>query len=424
MAMGIARSLRRLCLASFLFAPVALAGPIVGVQPASLDQPRVYLAVYDSPTGQPRKSAPASADEQAALAQLGLDSIISSEPAFAVRAFLDTGASGIMLSQATAQMLWIEPARIRNTPIEFLDVGVGGLESFDVSRPVFVGIAPFSSTHDGEDESNFVVDPTPVRLKMRQTTGLIDSIAGGIDVAGMPVMAGKVVVIDASKLDQLDLLSTRLVQPGDKSIPKTDTTIDLTPVDFAGFTRIDPPDAEKPTMRKNPMIGPHPFDRADTRRPVTFSHNGRTVNAMILLDTGAASSFISSEIARKLGVVAGPDGFLTGVPREKQFKLPIGGIGGVKTVSGFFADALALPDIAGEDLVYHGAPVLVLDISITDANGKTFTLDGVLGMNFLVASAHVNAAAGGMPDIGNIVAGPFRTIVIDLYHGELRLVRK
>jgi hypothetical protein len=64
--------------------------------------------------------------------------------------------------------------------------------------------------------------------------------------------------------------------------------------------------------------------------------------------------------------------------------------------------------------------VLVSDISLIDpATQQTFTLDGVFGMNFLVASA--NVTGGLLPDIGQLTEGPFTTIVIDHSRGFLGL---
>ena len=56
--------------------------------------------------------------------------------------------------------------------------------------------------------------------------------------------------------------------------------------------------------------------------------------------------------------------------------------------------------------------MLVNDITVMDPKThETFTLDGVFGMNFLVASA--NVTGGLMPDIGQLTEGPFTMIVID-----------
>ena len=65
-----------------------------------------------------------------------------------------------------------------------------------------------------------------------------------------------------------------------------------------------------------------------------------------------------------------------------------------------------------QPIIYGKAPVLVNDITVMDPKThETFTLDGVFGMNFLVASA--NVTGGLMPDIGQLTEGPFTMIVID-----------
>ena len=62
--------------------------------------------------------------------------------------------------------------------------------------------------------------------------------------------------------------------------------------------------------------------------------------------------------------------------------------------------------------------MLVNDISVIDPKThEQFTLDGVFGMNFLVASA--NVTGGLLPDIGNMTEGPFTMIVIDHARGFL-----
>ena len=118
--------------------------------------------------------------------------------------------------------------------------------------------------------------------------------------------------------------------------------------------------------------------------------------------------------AQALGVRYSADGRkLIGPPDNEQFTLTVGGIGGSKSAIGFYLDRLALPVQKGEEpIIYGKAPVLVNDISVMDPmTQQTFTLDGVFGMNFLVASA--NVTGGLLPDIGKLTEGPFTIIVID-----------
>jgi hypothetical protein len=150
-------------------------------------------------------------------------------------------------------------------------------------------------------------------------------------------------------------------------------------------------------------------------RGVEITHHGRTVSGTFLLDTGAAASMISTKLAEQLGIR-----FDRGTKIE--FSLAIGGLGGQKNASGLFVDRLALPTREGAAIVYAKAPLLVNDISVIDEKGKTFTLDGVLGMNYLVASAEITG--GVLPDVGKIIDGPWRWIVIDNARGELGLEPK
>jgi hypothetical protein len=108
------------------------------------------------------------------------------------------------------------------------------------------------------------------------------------------------------------------------------------------------------------------------------------------------------------------------VPKDQKFRLMAAGLGGGKQSTGMFFDRFELPTREGKPIAYAKAPLLVADITATDSQGKQYTLDGVLGMNYLVASTEI-IGGGLLPDIGKIVAGPWRWIVIDLKQGVLGL---
>src|SRR3954471_9838614 len=81
---------------------------IEGVQPAALDQPRVNACVKRQPNG------------KALVAGKGGEQTIN------FQAFLDTGASGVMLSQQTADALGVQREKTpKGNPVLFQDVGVG-----------------------------------------------------------------------------------------------------------------------------------------------------------------------------------------------------------------------------------------------------------------------------------------------------------
>jgi hypothetical protein len=362
-----------------------------GVQAAALDQPRIYFNLRRAPGNKPLQTE-------------------DPEPLMGVEAFLDTGASGIVLSDDTAKKLKV--ARVEGA--KFQDVGVGGSDFFGVSEPLYFALAEYPHA----DQENIVYYSKPVgpfRMQLRAGGGLLDLLSPGMDVLGMPVLSGKVVVLDPTGLAKFEKIETAVYAPGDKKIPKTSRHIPLTIVPFDRFTQIDPPGAPRPTLVGNPMIGPNPFTPRDARKGVVVSYKGKSVSGTFLLDTGAATSMISSRLTSKLGVN------LDQIPKAEQFSLAVGGIGGAKESTGIYFDKLELPTKEGS-IAFTSAPLLVADISMQDADGKTYTLDGVLGMNYLVASVEI--AGGLLPDIGKMVDGPFKSIVIDLKNNELGLEPK
>src|SRR5262249_11359008 len=108
-----------------------------------------------------------------------------------------------------------------------------------------------------------------------------------------------------------------------------------------------------------------------------------------------------------------------GLPKEQTFDLSVGGMGGEKKSAGLYFDRLELPTREGQPIAFGKAPLLISDISVKDEQGNVFTLDGVFGMNYLVASAQITG--GLLPDIGNISDGPWKMIVIDHVKKELGL---
>lgn len=400
-------------LAILLLALPAAAQEIDGVQPAAIDQPRINLVVRRTPGGKP----------------------LSTNATYNVEAFLDTGASGVVLSANTADQLGVvRQSMAGGQDARFQDVGVGGSDQFAISNPIFISIAPSTSDVDGNDLG--VINATynenfgPLRAEvgpLGMLNGLMGMIGlGDMDIAGIPAMQGKIVVMDNKDANQfVDKIHTTLYDAADKnSIPRTDRRVKLSYADFAKYTTTTPAQAAAPTMAANPFIGPSPLrspGTADATPPLVVIHNGHRLECSFLLDTGAAASMISLAHAAQLGIRYDPNDatHLLGVADDKQFTLSVGGIGGSKQAAGFYLDKLILPTVEGKPIVFLHAPVLVSDITVADpATKKQFTLDGVFGMNFLVASANI---VGGelTPDIGKMTAGAFRWVVFDQPDGWL-----
>ncbi|MEM9789920.1 MAG: hypothetical protein AAF842_05885 [Planctomycetota bacterium] len=439
----------------FFAAAVAIGWPahaleIDGVQPAALDQPRITVTLRASPQGEPIVAEAAAGGLAAQQSEMLKD--LLSDPALqgmagelksqgidlesmlaggsgggpgAFTAFLDTGASGMMISGTQAAAMGLELATTSGgREVTFVDVGVGGAVNFGVTNPLYVELTPHGKGTIGEHDAG------PYRWKVKPGGGMLEAMVGPVNLVGMPAMMGRVMVIDASGLGDLQLLKTSLLPPRHPDIPRPsrDTLrVPLTYVDFEGFTEIIPRSADRPSFGPSPMIGPDPVaDTPDEAEPMRLTHHGQEVAASWLVDTGAVASIVSEQHANHLGVTLRPDGSgLDGPGTQRQFTLPIGGVGGVKQVHGFFIERLVVPTQGGEPLVYRNAPALVLDITITHPEtGEVFTLDGVFGMNYLVGSALVSAGGGGMmgmPSIGDIRDTPFTYTVID-HPGEVMLL--
>jgi hypothetical protein len=395
---------------SFVAATPAEAVEIEGVQPASLDQPRINLSLRRSAKGKPLilKAAEGEGGN--------------------IQAFLDTGASGVVLSEQTANALQIQHAAQGRREITFHDIGVGGTEVFAVSEPLFLALGSFGGP--GE-RAQYNTQIGPIRTQIKgDGGGLLGMLTGGLDVVGMPIIKGHIVVLDPRPVDTFGAtMITHLLDPRTdrRQVPRTDRTIQLSYVSFARFTRTEPDNAQGPSLESNPMIGPNPVPANDknpkANAPAVVAGFGKEQSSGTwLLDTGAAASMISTAQAKKLGVTydeAG-DGRLVGPPANEQFSLTIGGIGGQRKAFGFYLDTLTLPTREGDPIVYKRAPVLVADITVIDpATDQTLTLDGVLGMNFFVASANVDMAGGLLPDINQLTPGAYEAVVIDAPAGTL-----
>ena len=301
---------------AFLLLAASSAGAIdvEGVLPASLDQPRIYLAVSRELNGKPlvaKASGLADLLGGALGGALGGDEKGNTDKgskeettSFAVEAFLDTGASGIMLSKPTADGLGLAGLKTKDgKPVLFYDVGVGGSESFGVTAPVYVRLANYNSNTEGDTLEDYKpAATTPFRINVQTSSGLMDQLTGGLDVAGMPVMYDKVMVCDCRPIAKYDKMKTSLVAANDKTIPATDVEVALSYIDFSRFTRIEPAGAAPLQLKPNPMIGPNPFDPTDRTAPVVMTHNGKKASLTMLLDTGAASSMISVGKAKELGI--------------------------------------------------------------------------------------------------------------------------
>ena len=415
----------------------AAALDIEGVQPAALDQPRVNVLV-----------------QRAAGKQI-LVATVDGQRTANVEAFLDTGASSSVLSFHTVNELGVVGEKTtKGNPVRFSDVGLGGESQFAVSEPLLLSIGPSNSDPDIPTDARslavqYPVTSGPVRTEigpLTQSNDLLASLAvADLDVVGEPVIGGRVIVMDMSGVNRVsDKIHTTLVDPRNKSmaslIPPTKLHVKLSHANFAAFTKIAPAGADGPTLASNPFIGPAPVTTAGSARQndaasppagggtstLLASFAGKSIAGSWLLDSGAVSSMISQKNAAALGIHYDPKTVdsdhprLLGISVDKQFTMSVAGVGGAgRHAAGFFLDTLVLRTTEGEPLRFVHAPVLVTDITLKDqTDGHLYTLDGVLGMNFLTASAKLDTSAL-LPDVTNLTAGAFRYVVIDERAGIL-----
>jgi len=336
-----------------------------GVYEAALDLPRILFLLRHRPAGPP------------------LTSTGQFEPHYG---FLDTGASGILLSRETAQGLGvaIEP-RAR-----FGDVGVGGMEYFNVSKSLYMGIAGYNELQRASP--NLYRNVGRARFQIKQAAaGLLGQ---GLDVIGMPVMLGRIVVLDAGATNRLGHFAATIKQPGESDIPKVHFKVALRLAQFS-----------HPNNRQNipplPVMAPNPVIDG-----ILMQYRGRASHGNWLLDTGATISLISRKQATQLGLMNAQ-----GQPtKSPDFSLPLGGVGNMIQVPGFQIDRLIIPTKSGRRIVFLNARLGVHDISFFDESRQTMrTLHGVFGSNFLCASAKMQGLLPG--DVANTV---FDKIVIDL----------
>ena len=405
---------------------------IEGVYNASLDQPRINAMLQRSRTSDPLTA---------------IDPLLGTET-FTVEAFYDTGASGVLISKETADALGVNRSTFNGETVYFEDVGVGGSSFFEVSEPLHISLAPYGVERDLDNFDTYpsVYTQTFGPLRMQVTIEEADAALFPLDVFGMPTMAGKVVVMDARppSSDGLDfgVMRTYAYNPGtpynpaeddsDPGIPTTNFHVDLSYAHFDRFTGVTPEGAPGPSLRYNPFIGPNPLLKIDPTLPpdntpgLTVTHGDKAFTGSWLFDTGAAASIMSLHAAEAVGVSYAEGTYHTESPRlvdengqdvPDQFTLQIGGIGGSFTAAGFFLDSMVLPTTEGQPIRYLRAPVLVGDISVSDPHtGEELTLDGVFGMNYLVASMFVDGT-----NLGDVAAGAYDWVVFDEPNGVLGL---
>lgn len=350
-----------------------LAGPgdfnIDGVFEIALDLPRILFLLKRDPNGPPLEYE---------------GSFLLDDPVF-----LDTGASGILLSREAIDKLDISI----HPDAQYADVGIGGIEFFDVSEPLYIGTDNFNDLDPYDPDHYLLSGPWRFQVKQYYAGPWPDE---PINVLGIPVMAGKIVVLNSRGPSNLEYFSADIKEANDPNIPEVDFTV---PLRFEKY--IMPKDPNNipplPVLAYNPVID-----------NITIDYNGTSSTGNWLFDTGGSISLMSGMQAATLGLTEPNCNPL--IPPD--FILPIGGIGGQVDIPGFEIDNLIIPTLNGYNLVFNNARIGVHNIGIVDEKtGELIILDGIFGSNFLCAS--LNWVTWDISDTA------FDTIVIDMRNGLL-----
>jgi hypothetical protein len=323
-------------------------------------------------------------------------------------AILDTGASGHVLSKATAARFGIAS----EAGARYVEIGMSGEHAMGVSRPYALALCEGTAASPGLGAPG---GPPPARTTAggrragaRRAGGprceaalvlraqrfllndapddplaLLASPGAAVDVIGMPAIREAVVEI---RPDGVRLL------PAGTRLP-AGLWIRLAMVDF---NRAHPRNrGPRPTVTVNPVV-----------RGVRALAGGRETRGDWLLDTGSAVTLLSSAQAARLGLADG-----RGRPaRAPDFVLPIGGIGGgERSLPGFRLERVEIEAEDGTVVVFPRAAVVVHDVVAARDGGSPAAIDGILGMSLLGGSGS-GVRLGGF---AREHASPFTRVVID-----------
>lgn len=375
---------------------IILTDPAYGkINASAIDQPRLYALVSDPAAGG------SFITWNNPLGENG-------EPAL-LTAFVDTGASGFAISHLHATGLY-DQANLGLDAADYLgsftEIGIGGTEIGDVTRPLGIWVRSGGLDTTGEIlPSEFEAYGNFSLWVRRETgTGEFNELLGAdpINLVGMPVIRQRRLYLDPRPLDVLAGLETHLLAPNTPE-PMTQATIPLILRDFIGTT--PPPGEVLPSHYANPLVP-----------GLVLQEGALTTTGTWLLDTGAGSSFMSFAAAKTIGLI--PAQYATLADFMATYTGPkseIGGIGASKVVPILSLDRLKVPSREGAVLVWENVDVLVADVA---------GLDGIFGMNLLVPAVTIDASTlGGLTGDGTVsdsmldAFGPLLAFLFDLSPG-------
>jgi len=296
-------------------------------------------------------------------------------------ALLDTGANGILLGTNSfangedySQAIYNDPVH-GPTPATYDEQGVAGFQTLEIYDPHGLRIVDAASNE------------LLIATDLVAFGGANINLGSFAAIVGMPAMAGHVVEIDMRPTLSLEFQEVYFHstpnQPVFESAATLDVELRIVPPEW---TDTDLPEAYRPTFAGLPVI-----DNMAMTHTGGANSGGATLTTSdtFLVDTGAQTMIISSQMANNMGmdVFFDPDDENAPVGADIVDFLEVGGIGGTAFMPLVVVDELRLPTTDGLDLVFTDILAGVLDIE-----GAPF--DAVMGMNMLT-SGYTNAIFGG-----------------------------
>lgn len=285
---------------------------------------------------------------------------------FSFPVILDTGASGMVMSNFVQEFF-----PIPLTGETFDDIGVGGVETFDVTEATDLWLASINVGASGADDpGNYSPTPAPgptFNFQARQSDPTIGGlITVVLDVVGMPVLRSSVMGVRPNEPPAFTYLLGGGIQYFDTELTPTlptDLPAERTfrvPFEYVDF--ISDPTAPV-SVEDNPVI---PDVRIEDAR---LGPDGAIEATPFIIDTGGTVTLIGQDLAAAIGIDIATETPVT--------TIDLTGIGGAtRTAFGYEVDHLVLPLADGDELAFSDVIVFVPEAGALPAD-----LPGILGLN-------------------------------------------
>lgn len=350
--------------AARLFAAAALS---LAAAPLALAGQTVFVAAQQSQTIDLAGGAAAFASPTSPTNYYSYTDPLSGDVSISIPVFFDTGASGNLLSQTNSSNL-----RIPLSGEHYQDQGIGGLETFNVSQPTVLGIAPSSTIPAGTSDdpasmTNFGTFKFQVRQQDQTDPFLGEPLP--FDIVGTPVLRHTVLHVQPNQPVDLDIgltgtaqiMHSELLTSMPSNLPSKG--VFRIPVQWTNYLTTAQQNGPV-TVEENPAI--QGVQIVDGRKPA----NQQSAPQPWLLDTGGSITIIGRDYATSVGIDLANE-----VPINS---VTVFGVGNdQRTLNGYHIDELKIPIANGDTLVYTDMTVYVP----ADASSLPGDIGGILGVN-------------------------------------------